>query len=607
MTDRPPAPPVEPVNAEPAHVSEDLLCLKCGYNLRGLDFRGSCPECGTSIGKSTYGNTLRFGDPAWVRRLASGMRWITWGNIYVLLSAFLAHVALLGGMNFRSAGLGMILPGLVWLVGCWKLTTPDPAESFPESIDARSLARWTTVVSLLVIPLGALAERLFPQYSSLIWAAWWSMALVSTLAVMHYVGRLTRRIPRDLLRQQGQIIIWGIGILGVVEFSAYAVHLAKTGTLMAGVAASQPSTSDVLEILTGGFVCSAALDLLVLRLWWAVLVLRLRRAFRLAAEAATAFWDTESVPICARPLAADEWRLPPSDRASFDRAGRVAGDIACVRCGLNLRGLDPYAACPGCAAPVGLTTHGDLLRFAGPAWLKQLASGVNWYLAGLLFCALGDLLASQLVEGLWGKVSDALLLLVLGLVSLIGLWKLTAPEADAPVLPKLSNARMFARQTAIASWILASVWALFKESPAPYCQVVEIVSETAAAAAGCALLAYLGRLSRRIPDQNLTMRTRVLMWVVPLVQLALAVWSLTLPRAAGAAGPLTSQPEESASQTMVHYGPPCVILLIAMLLAVWCVVVLLRFRLEFRKAGHLATETWAKPPAAIPTAKPLGL
>ncbi len=30
-------------------ISEDLMCLSCGYNLRGLARRGDCPECGLPI------------------------------------------------------------------------------------------------------------------------------------------------------------------------------------------------------------------------------------------------------------------------------------------------------------------------------------------------------------------------------------------------------------------------------------------------------------------------------------------------------------------------------------------------------------------------------
>ncbi len=55
-------------------IERDTMCLKCGYNLRGLVSSGACPECGTSTGLSLRGNLLRFGDPAWVASLAGGGR-----------------------------------------------------------------------------------------------------------------------------------------------------------------------------------------------------------------------------------------------------------------------------------------------------------------------------------------------------------------------------------------------------------------------------------------------------------------------------------------------------------------------------------------------------
>ncbi len=50
----------------------------------------------------------------------------------------------------------------------------------------------------------------------------------------------------------------------------------------------------------------------------------------------------------------------------LDAAGRVDADITGVRCGYNLRGLDPAGVCPECAAPVGPSLRSDLLRYADP-------------------------------------------------------------------------------------------------------------------------------------------------------------------------------------------------------------------------------------------------
>ena len=45
------------------NLAEDRTCIKCAYNLRGLDPAGRCPECGTAVGRSILGDFLRYCDP----------------------------------------------------------------------------------------------------------------------------------------------------------------------------------------------------------------------------------------------------------------------------------------------------------------------------------------------------------------------------------------------------------------------------------------------------------------------------------------------------------------------------------------------------------------
>ena len=52
---------------------EDLPCIHCGYNLRGLATDGRCPECGTSIARSIHGDLLSWADPLWLKRIDRGL------------------------------------------------------------------------------------------------------------------------------------------------------------------------------------------------------------------------------------------------------------------------------------------------------------------------------------------------------------------------------------------------------------------------------------------------------------------------------------------------------------------------------------------------------
>ncbi len=40
------------MNAEDAHVSSDIYCVTCEYNLRTLPLTGRCPECNTKVSSS---------------------------------------------------------------------------------------------------------------------------------------------------------------------------------------------------------------------------------------------------------------------------------------------------------------------------------------------------------------------------------------------------------------------------------------------------------------------------------------------------------------------------------------------------------------------------
>ncbi len=73
----PAAPPVVPAppKTEPvlkAHfdetglIAEDVGCRGCGYNLRGLRIEATCPECSIPIGRSVFGDLLRYCNPAWL-------------------------------------------------------------------------------------------------------------------------------------------------------------------------------------------------------------------------------------------------------------------------------------------------------------------------------------------------------------------------------------------------------------------------------------------------------------------------------------------------------------------------------------------------------------
>ncbi len=68
---------------------------------------------------------------------------------------------------------------------------------------------------------------------------------------------------------------------------------------------------------------------------------------------------------------------------STARAIPLDEDTACRGCGYNLRGLLTDGRCPECGAFVWLSTAGEQLKYANPAWLADVARGAKGMLVAL--------------------------------------------------------------------------------------------------------------------------------------------------------------------------------------------------------------------------------
>ena len=120
---RPPAPPVifvRPPEDPNATIETDTPCRKCSYNLRGLTHGGRCPECGTPVGLSTFGDLLRYSDPNWLVTLGRGIGYILWGIlvaiVVMILGAFFLQRSNPGGQEWLG-----IVAGLLGVYGAWLL------------------------------------------------------------------------------------------------------------------------------------------------------------------------------------------------------------------------------------------------------------------------------------------------------------------------------------------------------------------------------------------------------------------------------------------------------------------------------------------------------
>src|SRR5688500_6889706 len=88
----------------------------------------------------------------------------------------------------------------------------------------------------------------------------------------------------------------------------------------------------------------------------------------------------------------------PAAAAVVDASGVVAADVPCRRCSYNVRGLSVYGRCPECGTPVGVSVHGDLLRFSDPRWLQRLAQGATLLFWGIILAIAVGIVAGMLEQ-----------------------------------------------------------------------------------------------------------------------------------------------------------------------------------------------------------------
>lgn len=192
-----------------AALEQDLSCLNCDYNLRGMPASAACPECGMAIGVSLRQDSLADAPADWLVTVRDGAGMIGWG---VLLTLPLPPVGLM----------------LAWL-GLWRVTLPEPHRIEPwTDRRARFAARvfaslGTLCLAMLVTVIGfALLDRDY-RFD----ARWMEMdVILIAAAAVWYLGwlagwevmrQLALRIPGDHLaarcrRMQRHWLI-GLGVI----------------------------------------------------------------------------------------------------------------------------------------------------------------------------------------------------------------------------------------------------------------------------------------------------------------------------------------------------------------------------------------------------------
>ncbi len=242
--------------SSPVRVPSDWPCVACGYNLRGLEVAGACPECATAVRLSMSDPFLRYSAPAHLALLHRGSIMVELSILFmvvgVALTILFALLVTWGGkrvlnVSVPPGALDMVGGGLwfavsvVALWGWWLISTPDPALSpgAPGWRSRRILRAGVAVqlaAALLSFAFDAVIAILAPSAVSAVAVSVISGTIgtasaiawaVSYFAAMTYVGHLAGRIPDASLgsharymRKLGWVVVGGWGGLLVLMLLA---------------------------------------------------------------------------------------------------------------------------------------------------------------------------------------------------------------------------------------------------------------------------------------------------------------------------------------------------------------------------------------------------
>jgi hypothetical protein len=228
-------PVIPPVGAPPRAPDlsrEDVPCLNCGYNLRGLTRDGACPECGTPVQRSLQGNLFIFSAPEYLRALVMGLVCIlvaVLARIGVMAVGIPAAI-IIAATNPQWTGMvevGMSMAAMpvsaLSLYGWWLFSAPDPAILGMERGDApRRIIRITVVVvacTTVVELAGQWMARANPASEVLQIAAEvlsGAAGIGQFFASMLYVRWLAPRIPSPALERRAGTYMWLLPLIFVL-------------------------------------------------------------------------------------------------------------------------------------------------------------------------------------------------------------------------------------------------------------------------------------------------------------------------------------------------------------------------------------------------------
>ncbi len=278
---------------DPPHLADeqtkrDARCIRCGYDLRGHDVGGRCPECGLKAHWSLKAPILLSQYPAlWVAAMARGVKLLSAAYLVLFVMLILAVGGALEGYDWILLG-ALFIAAVMQVAGAWMLSASSRHWSEPRSPLTRLALRVASPLLLLGV-LGALWLTL--DYREPV-AVLTSLAMLASPAapIAAFVRlRTVARMISDADLMEHASVVGGGFLASVVAGAALYVFMGFTGS----GSGSDDGGHEVRGAWTTFALFAIIISLLLFLLWGAFLMFCCIIDFSQAARIATADWRND--------------------------------------------------------------------------------------------------------------------------------------------------------------------------------------------------------------------------------------------------------------------------------------------------------------------------
>ena len=214
-------------------INEDVYCVYCGYNLRGLTHAHRCPECGVTVVATIGGNDLHKSPASWLHVVKNGLG-------LLLAATAMAIGASLAAPAGQSAAVAFdMISAVLTALGVVLITTPEPRTIMTEK--AYNIRQALRMVALARLIARGVSLAFLVSVSVKVAAVANIIALLMTILLIwglaFYLKRFAARLPDPALERSTHTVAWGItiSIAVIIFFSAFS-YVTKNNPRLIGPA-----------------------------------------------------------------------------------------------------------------------------------------------------------------------------------------------------------------------------------------------------------------------------------------------------------------------------------------------------------------------------------